>query len=106
MYNTIVCPPVGLAYVAAAARDAGHDVEVIDAVGEAPNRVRPLDDPSYLLRGLSVDEVAARVSPHADVVGVSCMFSQDWPHLRGLLDALRRRAPGAVIVAVSIMRIG
>ncbi|MBK7974160.1 MAG: B12-binding domain-containing radical SAM protein [Deltaproteobacteria bacterium] len=99
MYNTIVCPPVGLAYVAAAARDAGHDVEVIDAVGEAPNRVRPLDDPSYLLRGLSVDEVAARVSPHADVVGVSCMFSQDWPHLRGLLDALRRRAPGAVIVA-------
>ena len=31
--------PLGLAFVAASARHAGHEVSVIDAVGEAPDRV-------------------------------------------------------------------
>lgn len=99
MYNTIVCPPVGLAYVAAAARGSGHDVTVIDAVGEAPERVSPLPDPDYLRRGLSTEEILDRVSADTEVLGVSGMFSQDWPHLRDLLRALRRKLPRAAIVA-------
>ena len=31
--------PVGLAYVASAARAAGHEVSLIDAVGEEPDRI-------------------------------------------------------------------
>jgi anaerobic magnesium-protoporphyrin IX monomethyl ester cyclase len=34
--STISMPPIGLAYIASAIRDSGHDVSVIDAPGLAP----------------------------------------------------------------------
>lgn len=99
MYNTIACPPVGLAYVAASARAAGHTVRVIDAVGEAPDQRVPLNDPRFMARGLTVPQVLNRIPADVDVLAVSCMFSQDWPHVRGILEALRRAFPTTAIVA-------
>src|SRR5262249_9426663 len=52
-------PPLGLAYVAAAARAAGHDVTVVDAVGlglERVTRFAPI--PGTVLTGLDADDVA------------------------------------------------
>ena len=72
-------PPLGLAYLAATLSEAGHDVTVVDGVGEDPSRLTPLDDPRLLRRGLDVDEVAALVPEDSEVIGVSCMFSQEWP---------------------------
>ena len=34
--STISMPPIGLAYIAAAIREEGHDVTVVDAPGSAP----------------------------------------------------------------------
>ena len=38
-------PPLGLAYVAAALRDAGHAVHLVDGAGEAIDQVIEIDSP-------------------------------------------------------------
>lgn len=93
-------PPLGLAYVAAAAREAGHAVTLIDATGEALERRRPWSTGvgEMVLQGLDTDEILARVPPGTDVVGVSHMFLHQWPWLHGFLGAARRRFPEAKLV--------
>src|SRR5262245_54272298 len=92
-------PPLGLAYVCAAALAAGHDVEVVDAVGSALDTfdVWSLEHRA-MLRGLSFDDVVARVPRHTELIGVSCMFSIAWPPIRALLGRLKAARPGARIV--------
>jgi radical SAM superfamily enzyme YgiQ (UPF0313 family) len=92
-------PPIGLAYVAASMRQAGHEVEIIDTTGEALDRFTPIDADGILLRrGLSDDEIVARLGP-SDVIGFGLMFSQDWLPARRLIQAVKRAQPYAVLVA-------
>ena len=92
-------PPLGLAYVAAAVRAAGHDVSVVDAVGLALDR-HTLYAPiaKTVLTGLPFAEITARIAADVEVIGVSCMFSNAWCPTRDLLEAIRSRFPDAVIV--------
>jgi anaerobic magnesium-protoporphyrin IX monomethyl ester cyclase len=89
-------PPLGLAYVAAALRKAGHDCTVLDAVATAPTqttaegRVRRL--------GLRDDEILDRVDPQARAFGITNMWSFSWPTVRGMIHALKRRHPDKLIV--------
>ena len=57
-------PPLGLAYVAAALEAAGHEVLVIDALGEAPLARGPSVHPRLATWGLSAPEILARVPAH------------------------------------------
>ena len=96
---TIVqCPPLGLAYVAAAARAAGHEVTIVDAVGEALDSSKWLDA-RFRILGLTKEEIVERIDPAAEAIAVSCMFSQDWPYVRELLALVRARFPHAPIIA-------
>jgi radical SAM superfamily enzyme YgiQ (UPF0313 family) len=94
-------PPIGLAYVAAALREAGHAVQVIDAPGEAITTLTEIDSPVGTLQrcGLSVDEIVARIRPGTQLVGITHMFLHEWPHVREIAEAVRARFPDAVIVA-------
>ncbi len=88
--------PLGLAYVAATLERAGHAVSVLDAVGLAPGR-RQRYFHGYLV-GLPDDELVARVTPGAAVIGVSVLFTHEWPAVVRLLAALRRARPEALLV--------
>ena len=94
-------PPLGLAYLAAATRKAGHGVSVIDAPGEAIEDFRPIHgggvDGMYL-HGLTPDEIVNRVDPDADVIGITHMFLHSWPALRDLTRRLRAAHPEKLIV--------
>ena len=99
-HTTPVCPPLGVAYVASALKAAGHQVAVIDALGEAIFQTRSLEDrPGFLTRGLTIEELIARVDPKTAYIGLSCMFSHEWPATRLLIAALRRASPHATIIA-------
>ncbi|MCX4245087.1 B12-binding domain-containing radical SAM protein [Paraliomyxa miuraensis] len=94
-------PSLGLAYVAAALREAGHRVSVIDAPGEAwsqtwtfPTAVGPL-----VAHGLRLEQLVERLPDDVDVVGVTHMFLHEWGLLRALLAAIRRRHPEVLLVA-------
>lgn len=93
-------PDLGLAYVAAAARAAGHDVTVIDAPGAALDRSRPLDTAvgRLAVQGLSVEEIVARVPEDVEVVGFGHMFLHEWDVLRALIVAVKRARPNALTV--------
>ncbi len=91
-YSGTLTPPVGLAYVAAVCRKAGHDVAIIDSVGEKPTQNYPFFKGSkleYLVHGLTVDEIVSRIHRDVDVIGLTCMFSAHWPLFRDIIRAIK-----------------
>ena len=90
-------PPLGLAYLAAMLEENGKRVAVVDSLAEGIDQYREED--GYRYHGLTIAQTVDRIPPHTDLIGVSCMFSQDWPWLRELLTAIRKRFPTTPIVA-------
>jgi len=93
-------PPIGLAYIAAVLRDAGHDVDVIDSVGEAIEQFEDFDSPAGRMRriGLSPEQILDRIHPDTQVVGLTNMFVHEWGVLRDLVEAIKARFPDVVIM--------
>ncbi|MFO0631717.1 MAG: radical SAM protein [Nannocystaceae bacterium] len=94
-------PELGLAYVAAAARQAGHRVQVVDGPGEALDHGWPLVTAAGVLRahGLPPAAIVARIAPGTEVIGVANMFLHEWPTTRALLEAIRVAHPRALLIA-------
>lgn len=92
-------PPLGLAYVAAAAEQAGHKVEVVDATGEGLERLRPWSTGvgEMVLQGLDTPEILERFEG-PEVLGISHLFLHQSDWLRGFVAAARRRWPEVLIV--------
>jgi hypothetical protein len=68
-------PPLGLAYIAAAIKDAGLAYEVIDGAGEALDVVRPYPDrDNFIIQGPVFDEITSRVHPDAQVTRYTKRF--------------------------------
>ncbi|MDP6786459.1 MAG: radical SAM protein [Rhodospirillales bacterium] len=92
-------PPLGLAYIAGTLRGAGYVFHVIDATGAAFDQIRPYPErKDFLVQGLTVDEIVARIPSDTDIVGFSCIFSSVWPLTRGVAHAVRHRFPKALLV--------
>ncbi len=91
-------PPISVAYLAGSLVAQNHHVTVIDSVGEALERgMRPLNN-GLLTLGLSPDEIASRIPSGTDVIGVSSMFSVEWPFIRDIVETIRRRFPSVPLV--------
>ena len=98
--NNEATPCIGLAYVAGYARSRGHDVTIVDAIGEGLNRYwEPPDHPGYLCQGLQPEPLLDMIPLDVDVIGFSAMFSGEWPIMRELITAARERFPRALFVA-------
>jgi radical SAM superfamily enzyme YgiQ (UPF0313 family) len=96
-YSVMVVPPLGPAYVAGALLGAGHAVTAVDALGEAPLERTASAHAQLQCHGLSIDQIVARVPSHTAGIGISVMFSQQWPDVEALLLALRRAFPRALL---------
>lgn len=93
-YIGSLTPPIGLAYLAGSLRAAGHRVTIVDGVGEDPMRAHPLPPDNLLVaRGLDFDSVAARIPADCDLIGISVMFSSEWPSIRPLVRLIGQRFP-------------
>ncbi|HUO04900.1 MAG TPA: cobalamin-dependent protein [Candidatus Binataceae bacterium] len=92
-------PPLGAAYLAASLRAAGHQVSVVDALGEAPFQQMPCFDDRMIVIGLSIEQTVSRIPENTAIIGISCMFSQDWPYVKRLAEALRQQFPKALLIA-------
>jgi len=88
--------PLGLAYISAALRRAGFGVSVVDAVGEAPGS-RAGYCKGYLV-GLHLEQIVARISVNADIIGITVVFTHEWPAVVRLIDLIRARFSHASIV--------
>ena len=73
----IEIPPIGLAYLAAALKKAGHQVRIVDAFGEQPSQlIRHAD--GYYTQGLTPEQIVERIPRDVYLIGVTCMFSTAW----------------------------
>jgi len=88
--------PLGLAYVAGALQHAGFAVNVVDAVSEGPD-IRTKYCKGYLV-GLRFEQIVERIPATADVIGITVVFTHEWPGIVKLIEVIRNRFPKAAIV--------
>lgn len=98
-YSAAILPPLGLAYLAAVVREAGYPVSIVDAQGEDMFNIRRSENGLYNLQGSGTEQIVGMIDPDTKIIGVSLMFSQEWPPQRELIMAIREKCPDAVIVA-------
>jgi len=100
-YSAFCHPPLGLSYLAACLREEGrHTVSVVDAVGEAIDRMASYpEDRRFLVQGLPFSEILSRISRRTDLIGISCMFTHAWPLVRQLVKQIHAAFPGVPIIA-------
>jgi radical SAM superfamily enzyme YgiQ (UPF0313 family) len=94
--TTSIALPLGLAYISAALKAADFATHVIDAVGDAPT-VRTRYTKGYLV-GLRPEQIARRIPANADIIGITVIFTHEWPVVVRLIDLIRARFAIAKIV--------
>ncbi len=92
-----VVPFLGIAYIAAAAREAGHTVDIIDMCGEDITRTEIVRG-KYVAYGMPFSSLDKRIKP-SEVIGFTCMCSQDWVFHKELIQYVRKLAPESLLVA-------
>ena len=100
LYNKSLFPaaPLGLAFIASALEESGHEVTVIDAIAEN-SRQTAIFKENIVLNGLSNEEIISRIPVDTELVGLSCMFTQDWLNSRKLINEIGEAFPAASIIA-------
>ena len=97
-FTGLTTPPLGLAYIAAAAENHGHKVKIIDAVGEGIDKYT-LYQTDYYIHGLNAEEIVKRIPNNTDIIGFSCMFSHEFPIYKNLINIIKKDFPNSLIVA-------
>lgn len=90
-------PYLGIAYVAAATRQAGHTVDIVDMCGEDIDHTEIVHG-KYIAYGMPFSALKERIKP-SEVIGFSCSFSQDWVFHRELIQYVHRLFPKSIVVA-------
>src|SRR5262245_54830689 len=88
--------PLGLAFISATLRDAGFDSDIIDAVAEGPNKHTKYCK-GYLV-GLRFEQIVERIPASADIIGITVVFTHEWPAIVKLIDLIRARFRHAAII--------
>ncbi len=92
-------PPIGPAYITGSLEAAGHIVSAVDAVGLALDQYSRY--PGYenvYAHGLTPGEIPAHIPKDVQVIGISSMFSVEWPLTRKVIAAVRAAFPSTPIV--------
>jgi len=88
--------PLGPAYVAAAVEATGRSVCVVDAVAEAPTQETQYFK-GYLL-GLKPEEIIPRIPSDVTTIGISVIFSYEWPAVARIISLIKKARPGITVI--------
>jgi radical SAM superfamily enzyme YgiQ (UPF0313 family) len=97
-YSTPLTMPLGLAYLAAVLEKAHYRVKIIDGPGSDANRISLTPNGRFKVQGLDEQQSIALIDRDTDIIGVSIMFSQEWPQVRDYINRIRRAFPHAKII--------
>lgn len=88
--------PLGLAYIMAVVRKAGHEVVFLDALAEAPEQYTA-EGPLRRI-GLSNRQIADRIDSGAGVICISNMWTYAWPFIREMICEIKKNHPEKIII--------
>ncbi len=92
-----MCPPIGLAYLAATLRDAGFEVEILDMVAESPKKSWPYSE-THTAWGMNDYELVERIWAYGPrLIGIGGFTSQ-FGRIKGLVDAIKDITPATPVV--------
>lgn len=89
-------PSLALGYLAACARRAGHKVKITDAAIEGWKKVSSFG--RLFVRGLGPNDIIAQIQDRPDVIGITVLFSAQWPLVVDLCARLREHFKDTLIV--------
>lgn len=90
-------PPLGVVYLVSSLKSDGHEVTCIDAFAEAMDQFTRIDNTDLMANGLTTEEILNRIPEDVEMIGVSCMFSNEWINTSRLIKALGTRFPKAFL---------
>ena len=94
-----ICPPLGLAYVAASLQQAGYEVGCVDALGEAPLQRTIAENNKFVNFGLSTKQTLQHLaSKDFNVLFISLMFSFEWPMTKSMIQTIKKVYPDVILV--------
>ena len=94
--TTSITLPIGLAYISSSLKEYGFKVEILDAVGEAPKN-RTGYYKGYLV-GLDLKEMVEKINPNSKCVGISVIFTHEWPAVVKLISLIKEKFPNMPII--------
>ena len=94
--TTSISLPIGIAYISSSLKKKGFKVEVLDAIGEAPKN-RTGYYKGYLV-GLSLNEIVEKINPNTLSIGISVIFTHEWPAVVKLIDLIKKKFPEIPII--------
>ena len=97
-YSAPVTMPLALAYLSANLLEQGHQVDNIDALGEDIYHIDVSYTPRVRYRGLPTEKILERIKTKPDGIGITVMFSQDWPHVEDMIHAIHKVYPDVPII--------
>jgi len=97
-WEPMVTTPMGIAYLGSTLREKGYEVELWDTVLEAPYQETRITD--HISRfGLTFDQIMEGVKKsRPDMVGLSCIFSNQWPSVRELSKRIKAMDPDMPVI--------
>ena len=96
--NTEPTPPIGLAYLASICKQNGVTVHGIDASGRNLNKIFKIPEYKFRGNGLEIGEIINLIDPNTEIIGLTSMFSSEWPYVRDCINLLKEKFPKATIV--------
>lgn len=97
IYDKMCCMPMGIAYLGAVLRE-NYEVVLLDAVAEGHQLERDIDRRLFQY-GLELEMIMDRVRAFGpDAVGVSCLFSNQFPTAAKLFKLLKAWDPEVVAI--------
>lgn len=94
--TTSITAPLGLAYIASAIESVGLSCCVIDAIGLAP-KARTKYFKGFLV-GLNSLEIVNRIPTECKLVGISVIFTHEWPIVVDLISKIRASRSDVTVV--------
>ncbi len=97
-FSAPVTPPLALAYLESSLEHNGFEVTTLDTVGEAIDKITIMEDPECRVRGLTIEESIRRIPKNTEMIGISCMFTQEWLFIQMFVEAIAKAFPDVPVV--------
>ncbi len=97
-YSTPLTMPLGLAYLAAVLEKAGYRAKIIDCPALGLDQIRLTSNGRFKVQGLEDEKSIERIDRKSDIIGITIMFSEEWPHVRDYINKIRQAFPEQTII--------